>query len=373
MELRERKNMTNRVDSKTAVLAILDILKKYSNVKTPLTIQDILEIMIEKYGLKAHRDTVKNTLSKMQEYYGDDVVRCKISDRNTNDEKKANEYTSHYYFNHTMSDDDIKIMIDSIMFSKMLTEEKVKVLTKKLKKYATEDYQKQLEYLYMVPDKQFILNTLTLDNITVIHQVLYENRYRKYDSEKRIVFHFNGYGSDKKLHQTRRKEYEVLPLKVCEANHKYYLICYSEGKPDLSHYRIDLMTHLRVLEYNDLERDSKKEHLLNQLSTKTLSGYMNEHLYMMYGDPKQIKLEIRKDKGDASLTCLHDAFGEKWKTLKEDNDKVTVSVKCTVQAMKIWVMQYIHKVKVIGPDDVKRAVDEAIISSLESYIKQITE
>lgn len=358
-----------RVDSKTAVLAVLDILKKYSDAKHPLSITKILEIMSsEKYAITANRDTVKDTLSKIQQFYGDDIIRCETTERSTQDFKNTNTYTYRYYYNRNISDEDLQILIDNIMFSKMITKEKVEEFTKKLKGYASEDFQKKLNYLHMIPDKQYTLNKLTIDNISLIHQVIYENRNRRYDKEKRIIFNFNGYGSDKELHITRKEPYMVLPLRVCEANHRYYLICYSEGKDNLLHYRIDLMTNLKEQQFCGLERNEKKERLINNLSARTVSEYMSEHLYMFYGDSKLIELEIQKDKGDAGMTFLFDAFGANWNVIREDNNKVMVSVRCTVDAMKIWVMQYINKVKVIGPFYVKREIDDEIIKSLEAYL-----
>lgn len=358
-----------RVDSKTAVLAVLDILKKHSDEKHPLSIMKILEVMSsKKYELIANRDTVKDTLSKIQEYYGDDVIKCETTERNAKDDKKANTYKYRYYYNRNISDEDLQILINNVMFSKMMTKEKVKELTRKLKDCATEDFQKKLNYLDMIPDKQFTLNRLTLDNIAEIHKVIYENRNRRYDKERRIIFNFNGYGADKKLHKIRKEPYTVLPLRICEVNHRYYLICYSDGKDNLSHYRIDLMTNLREEQFCGLEKNEKKERLINNLSAKNVSDYMCEHLYMFYGDSKRIELEVQKDKGDASLTFLFDAFGTNWNVIKEDDNKVTVSVRCTVDAMKIWVMQYINKIKVVGPADVKLEIDKKIISSLEGYL-----
>lgn len=361
----------SRIDSKLGVLAVLDILKKKSDEKHRLAINEILEIMeSEGYTNIPGRDTVKNTLSKLQEFYGEDIINCSRTERNKNDDKKCNEYTYNYYYNPIISNEDLQILIDNVMFSKMMTKEKVKDLTKKLKGYATEEFQKKLNYLDMIPDKQYTINKLTIDNITTIHQVIYENRNRSHNKEKRIIFNFNGYGSDKKLHEKRKELYTLLPLRICEANHRYYLICYVEGKDNLSHYRIDLMTNLSVKEFCGIQKNEKKEQLINNLSSKNISDYMSEHLYMFYGDAKRIEIEIQKDRNNANMTFLFDSFGSNWNIVKEDDNKITVSVNCTVEAMKIWVMQYIDTVKVVGPHEVKKEIDAAVINSLQNYLQR---
>lgn len=211
------------------------------------------------------------------------------------------------------------MLINSVMFSKMLTGEQVKKLIKSLKSLATEHYQKELNYLDTLPVKQYTINENTIRNFTKILKIINENKWLPSDREKRIKFLFNNYGIDHNkrfvFSKTSDNKHEILPLRICELNHRYYLIGYIQGKSKLYHYRIDLITELEETEYKDLANDETKTSLINSLATKNISQYMSEHIYMFYGDVKNITIEIMSNNNSSDYggyTLLHDFFGGNW-------------------------------------------------------------
>lgn len=59
------------------------------------------------------------------------------------------------------------------------------------------------------------------------------------------------------IHQNGRT-FCVLPLRICEAYQNYYLICYMKNTNFLSHYRIDLITNLEIIQIETEENAIQK-------------------------------------------------------------------------------------------------------------------
>jgi len=91
-------------DSKKAVLATYEILKKYSTEEHPLSNLKIQEHLKNDYELNVSRNTIKDTLAKLQELYGYDIICWKETMRSKSDDQE-NTYTFSYYFNRNMSAD----------------------------------------------------------------------------------------------------------------------------------------------------------------------------------------------------------------------------------------------------------------------------
>lgn len=232
-------------DTKKAVLAIYEILKKYSSEKNRLSKKEIEGYLKNEYNLSSNRNTIKDTLDKLEEFYGEKVIRH----NNTEQKKKESNYTYAYYFDReqsedTLSDEEILQLIDLCLYARNLTAEQAKKLMKDLKKMATLEQRKKINYIDSIPYKQFSIDDNTSSNLKFLRTRIQQNT----QSEKQhwVTFNFNYYNEKKQLEPLKNK-YTVLPLVICEINHKYYLICFMENRNNNAkayHYRIDLMTNL---------------------------------------------------------------------------------------------------------------------------------
>lgn len=98
-------------------------------------------------------------------------------------------------------------------------------------------------------------------------------------------------------------------------------------------------------------------------------AYMAEHIYMAYGDPRDIKIKIdnRDKKG---FTFLHDWFGGHFKVLRSpkgsDPDHVYVSVKADPKMIVHWAMQYSGLVEVMD-EEVRDLIKEELERMRKKY------
>ena len=88
---------------------------------------------------------------------------------------------------------------------------------------------------------------------------------------------------------------------------------------------------------------------------------------------RKITLRVGKipNKPDASLTFLMDTFGNNWEAEKgtETDEYVNVHIRSTVDAITSFVLQYIDRVKVIAPEDVKQKVEANLRQMFEKYFE----
>ncbi len=364
----------SRVNARITTLAVLEILKTQTDINKKLGINDIVRILKLQHDINTNRDTVKRILADLQEFYQDNIM-CDMTKRVLkNEDDCTNYYTYNYYYKKLFSDEEIQFLINDVLFSKMRTKEQVKELTDKLKTMASLDCRKnKLGYTMYIPDKQYTLNDKVQRNISVINDVITFNGNSN-SKEAWINFTFNGYGDDKELHSTG-DGYKIYPICICEANQNYYLVGYMYGKY-LSHYRIDLMTNLKIQQVAR-ENNEDRQAAINSFKQTPISEYLSSHPYMFYESDKNsiknITIRIKKNpkKPQASMTFLYNVFGRSWEVVKgTDNENfVDVRIRCLTNAMYIFVKQYIEDVEVINPPDIKKEIEDKLREDFRGYFE----
>lgn len=209
-------------------------------------------------------------------------------------------------------------------------------------------------------------------NIQAIEQVIHKNKNQG-RKEYGIAFRFSGYGTDHQLHPTG-KTMEVCPIRILWAYGHPYLVGFFSGRLDAAHFRIDLMSNIRVTE-RTREEDPQRDFRICQVEEE---DYQASHLYMFYEHqkerPKQIKLRVKKIPGkpEASMTFMEDHFGSCWRAVEgtETENAVEVWVRCLPGAMAQFVRQYIDRVHVLEPKDVVEQVENALMAEYRAYFQR---
>lgn len=301
----------SRTGTRRTTMAVLEILKTSTSLGRPISITQIVKLLNCEYGIATSRDSVKVILDDLMEYYpGPDRIRCKKSE-------KGKPYSFDYYYQTELP----------------------------------EPIQK---------------------NIQAIEQVIHKNKGQG-RKEYGLVFQFNGYGTDHQLHPTG-KTMEVCPIRTLWAYGHPYLVGFFSGRLDAAHFRIDLMSNIRVTE-RTREEDPQRDFRIGQVEEE---DYQASHLYMFYEHqkerPKQIKLRVKKIPGkpEASMTFMEDHFGSCWRAVEgtETENAVEVWVRCLPVAMAQFVRQYIDRVHVLEPKDVVEQVENALMAEYQAYFQR---
>ena len=202
-------------------MLILDILKEYSDENHPLTQQQILRILKRDYGMECDRRSVKNNLEYLQEF-GYEISMEK----------------GYYLMEREFEDSELRFLIDAVLFSKGISGSQAKDLIEKLKKQSNKYFEPKLTHISYLPELHKVDNKQLMYVIGVIEDAI--------ESEKKISFIYNDYGTDFKLHPRREKRYIMNPYQLIINNGRYYLLGNYDNYDNVAHCRVDRITDVVI-------------------------------------------------------------------------------------------------------------------------------
>ncbi len=319
-------------------ILILDVLKRYSDAEHPLTQQAIIRILKSDYGVeKIDRRSVKaNVLSLSDMGY----------------EISMDEGDGYYLISREFEDAELRMLIDSVLFSKTISDKYAKRLIEKLKSFGNIYFDMKVSHVKPTPTLHRTDNKQVLFNVNEINEAM--------DQKKKIRFRYNKYGTDFKMHD-QGKEYIMNPYQMVASNGFYYLLGNIDKYDDVSYYRIDKMKDVYILE-DKIKPQKEVIGLGNQLN---LSKHMAEHIYMFCGESENITIKTTPDMMDT----LVDWFGKDFKILEKDDETLKIKVRCNVNAMTCWALQYGPYVEIIEPAHVRAEIARETKAMYEKYSK----
>jgi predicted DNA-binding transcriptional regulator YafY len=334
-------------------ICIIEILRSDSDEEHRLTLSDIREKLSDRYGISADRKAVRRNIDNLTDA-GINIESHSYS-RNTHDasgKEITQDVNSDYYLVRDITDAELHLIIDSVLFSKNLDPAQSRELIKKLEGLSSSYFRSKVEFVRTLPEKfpgagskEVFLNIDVIDD--AIRRGL------------KVKFHYCAYGTDKKLHRRvdeatgKPKEYIMNPYQIVAVNGRFYLICNRDGYDSVSNYRID-----RIIDIHLTDEAVIPVKDLNGCKGFDLPSHMAEHIYMFAGASVNAVFRIEKRfAGD-----VIDWFGTDETFIPDDDDNyVRVRVRVNEQAMHKWALQYADHVQVLEPqslvDQIKTTID----------------
>lgn len=349
--------MRSEKPKKLLIMNILDILRRYTDAEHRLSQKDIIDILKTEYDTNADRKTVKRHITHLLElgYEINYSEALRMVQNAKTGELEESYILSDFYLERDFSDAELRLLIDSLLFSKHVPYSQCKELVGKLEGLSNQYFKSRVKYIRTMPEtapkKPELFYT-----IEILDEAIAKGR--------QVAFTYNSYGTDKKLHPRENedgstREYVVNPYQMAAANGRYYLICNYDKYKNVANYRLDRITGIRLL---DAPRKpmNQVEGLENGLYLPT---HMAEHLYMFSGESIPVTFRMKKH----ILNDVIDWFGAEIAFLDETNEEVTARVTVNWSAMRHWALQYCRHVQVLSPTDLKEQVKEDLKAALESY------
>ena len=239
---------------------------------------------------------------------------------------------------------ELRMLIDSVLFSRTLSGKQAKRLIEKLTGLGNKYFRAKVKHVCHLPKLIHSDNKQVLLNLDVLNDAI--------EQERKVGFTYNSYGKDFQLHPRRKEPYIVNPYQMVTNQGRYYLLCSYDINNRLSHYRLDYMTKLEMLDAKVEPMDQMEDFVQGY----SLPKHMEEHIYMFSGPSVQVKMRVRA----VNMDALIDWFGKGFRIVKEDADGLIVSVACNELAMKYWALQYGEYVEVLEPKSLREAICDAI-------------
>lgn len=340
-------------NKKNTIINILDILKRYTDEDHRLSQKEIAEILKNEYNMSIDRKSVKRNLSNLLEFgypieYSESIRM--VPNKKTG-ELEESYILSDFYLERDFSDAELRLLIDSLLFSKHIPYSQCKELIEKLEGLSNKYFESKVKHICTLPQNK-PANKQLFYTIDILDEAI--------SKEQQVSFHYGEYGTDKKLHTRedsngKPREYIINPYQIVATNGRYYLVCNYDKYDDLSNYRVDRIMDIKLL---DTPAKPKRE-VKGAEHGFDLSKHMREHIYMFAG--KSVTVQFIAEK--YILGDIIDYFGNDAVFTDETEDKVTVTVTVNEQDMRLWALQYALQVKVISPqslvDDIKNDITKA--------------
>lgn len=296
-----------------APIKIAEILKKETDSTHKLSQAEILGKLDRNYNIIVERKTIKRNLDHLIEA-GLPVVY---------------DRTGCYWDENgrAFTDGELRLLIDSILFSKHISAKYANDLIEKLRELAPISFRERTKVRADSIDSrtdnpQLFYNIEQLGE-AILSGCQVELTQNHYNLRGELV----SYGTIK-----------VSPLKMFAHENHYYLYAKDDEKQDL---------FLRVEKITDIKLLSETSKYV--ASNKDIAKFLPEHPYMFGGEPEQSRILLFKDKLDDFI----DAFGNRFSCTKETSRNYELALKVNPQDLLVWAMHNCMSVEVLEPQSVR--------------------
>ena len=318
-------------------MLILDILEEYSDANHRLTQQEIIRLLKANYDMECDRRSVKNNILYLNELLGD-VIDME---------------DGYYLAEREFEDAELRMLIDSVLFSKNLTQKQAKDLIEKLRAKGNKYFPAKVTHISNLPEMHHADNKQLMYALDTVNDAIAE--------KKKISFVYNTYGTDFRLHPRRDgMRYVVNPYQMVANNGKFYLIGNYDKYDNVSHYRLDKMTDVQILD----EKVKPQKEIRDFKNGFSLPKHMAEHIYMFSGESERVKLLAPATMMDELIDWLGKDFTVR-KT--DDEDEIEITLNCNVDSMFYWALQYGPYVEVVEPKSLREDLSKAIEDMAQKY------
>lgn len=343
---------------KLLIMNILEILKRYTDEDHRLSQKEIAEILKKEYGMTADRKAVRRNLLNLMDcgYNIEYSETIRMIPNSQTGELEESYIWSDFYLERDFTDSELRLLIDSLLFSKHIPYRQCKELVKKLEGLSNVYFHSRVKHIARMPDDKANNQQLFL-NIDLLDEAI--------GKKKKVSFHYLEYGTDKKQHIKKRpdgamREYIVNPYQMAVREGKYYLICNYDKYDDISNYRIDRIADIQILD----EPAKPFENLIwANGRTLDLAEYMREHPYMYSSENIHVKFHVCRP----MISDVIDLFGSDVQFSDEDENGVTVSTVTNEMAIEQFAKNYSPDVEILEPVSLREKLRDSFERSLKCY------
>ncbi len=352
-----KDRMYTRQPKKLLIMNILDILRRYTDEDHRLSQKEIERILETEYDMKAERKSIRRNLMNLIDFgyeieYSESVRRVPNSKTG---ELEESYVLSDFYLVREFTDGELRLLIDSLLFSRHIPYGQCKELVEKLEGLSNNYFRSRIRHISCMPydhtdNKQLFLTIELLDQAI--------------GKGKKVSFQYLAYGTDKKLYPKLRlngsDRYVVSPYQMAAREGKYYLICNFDKYDDISNYRLDRIRDLQIM-----DEPAKPFSSLRWANGQSLdlAEYMKKHIYMYSSGDRRIKLRIVRP----MVSDIIDFFGKDVVFSDETDTYVNVTVYANEMSVEQFAKSYAPDVIVLEPRDMRERLKASLEQAAAGY------
>ncbi|MBQ8374501.1 MAG: WYL domain-containing protein [Clostridia bacterium] len=250
---------------------------------------------------------------------------------------------------------EVLILLDAVQAASFITQKKTEELVDKLADLAGSERAKVLkqnivEFTVAKSSNENILYAVNEISQAILNKKKIYFNYFDYDASYQRVFRMS------KRNPEKKRGYKVNPLGTVFDGGYYYLFCYDDFFGGISHYRVDRMDGVKMLEE---EITSTAESKKNELSER------KRQLFSMFGgEVKRVEFHADRD----LIDFIYDKFGKRIKMYELSEKEVVFSADVQISPTFIaWCCSFGSKLKITSPMDVVTEIQRYIAELSENY------
>ena len=330
--------------NKAQVFYILWALENFSDENHFLKQDDIVEIL-KKNGHFTERKSVARDLNLLAE------LGFNIHGVLPELDEDGNELPiprGKIWLEREISDEKLKLLIDSILFSNYIGKAEARDLIDALislgsAKLKAKSATSRLDggKIYHQDNVNFFKELGTINDAMI----------EKNGERKQISFKYAQYKyKDNEIFLEKEKNHVVSPYFFVSKKGNYYLVGYNHKAECLWHYRMDYVKDVKIL------KDTAKKKDETELKGKDIGKYVSEHPYMFSGTPEGITVKVDSDR----LGIVVDSFGSSFEIVSDDSDYAVVKIYCGELDAFHWAIQYGGHVEVLSPQKLRNRIRDHV-------------
>ena len=321
-------------EKKQSVLAVLEILQKYSDQDHLVSIRQISSLLESEYQIRIERRAIYANIEILRDF-GYDISAY---------ERERNGY---YLNSRNFDKGEILLLCNAIHASHFISAKQSDDLIAKL--LATQSIYQAKEF----NDKVYLPNPLKTPNKQLIYTI--ETVSEAIRDNLRLAFTYLHYDLDKKLVPRREKEYVVEPRYIVYADSRAYMIVNSEKHPNFSHYRLDRIKDARILPEHSSELKDKDD----------AYEYARNKLFMYAGESSYVSFLC----DNTIIDQMIDIFGTSVILMNFDADHFLIRVKTSTQGALYLAQQYLDSLSIYEPQELRQEFIASLEKRLQDYKK----
>ena len=320
-------------NQKLKIFYILQYLEQNSHADHPVRASQLIEMLERNHNITCERKTIYSDIAALQDL-GVDIVSI------------PGKYGGYYIASRNFELPELKLLIDAVQSSRVLTERKSRELIEKLCNQCSVHDAKLVRRDVLVSGRVKSMNESIYYNVDAIQEAIAENR--------QITFRYFDWGLDGQR-KYRDKEYAASPYGLCQDNENCYLLALSQ-RHGITSYRVDRMSDIQLAPQTRVP--------CPELTGKKLQEHASRLFQMYAGESADVKLRFHR-----SLTnVVIDRFGKDTMLIPDGEEHFVFTVRVAVSPMFLsWVIGFGRKAKVLYPESVVESCRQLCLETLAQY------
>ena len=320
------------ISQKATILCVYEILKKYSDENHMISAEKIREKLKVIYDVDMERRAIYRNIDALRS------MGIEIEGYTDNRE-------GYYLIDRTFEPSEVRLLCDAVAASDMIKEETSREIINKLIDTQSVFQGRMLQKTVYVKEKQKIVNKQLFYNIDTLNIAINQGC--------KVAVHLLEYNMDIELVESERGAVVISPYATMWAFGDYYILAKPEDEEELTHYRIDYLKDIVILERN----------------VDMIFGGINPSQYaekFIYQNGENIeRYDIECDK--ALWNSLAEAFGNQISVIRNEDSKVVVKIRCIPSVMRKWVLEHLDRCEVVAPKHFRDEIQKTVMEAYKKY------